>query len=158
MYSLTRWWPQSNLWIIPQVVLIAVFRPNSAHRAQTELYKRCKSIKEKKDNLLPYSESLLTILFQNNPTSPPFQLTPSMNNECGSPYICSVFPHVGVTWQKPGGLSWNSWPVDCASLQHLNNLTSWPCVWLVYISIKYLHNHQQRLDECRASSKGDGDM
>lgn len=57
-----------------------------------------------------------------------------------------------------GAASWNSRPVDCASMQHLNNLTLRPCVWLVYISIKYLHNHLQQLDECRASSQCDGDM
>lgn len=61
--------------------------------------------------------------------------------------------------RKTGGAaSWNSRPVDCASMQHLNNLTLRPCVWLVYISIKYLHNHLQQLDECRASSQCDGDM
>lgn len=26
-----------------------------------------------------------------------------MNNECGRPYICSVFPHVGVRRQNSGG-------------------------------------------------------
>lgn len=76
-----------------------------------------------------------------------------MNNECGQPYICSVFPHVGVRRQNSGCGGWGVGALSWSTVQHLNNLTSWPCVWLPHMRIKHLHNHQQPPDGCTYKSQ-----
>lgn len=141
-----RWWPQTNLWFIP--FLVAIFRQNSSHGAPTDLYARCRPSEEKK----PYCSTLSLCSSR---------ITPLLHHsQANSQHLHTYIyiyarTHTHTRWRtigNRGAAIWNSQPVDCAPVQHLNTFTSRPCIWLVYISITHLHNHQQQLDECSVES------